>query len=55
MLDITTVVVMSPKLVSYIPQSPRLLDRLQEVLGYKHSNLRTEVAYLLGQSWSDSN
>lgn len=37
---------MSAKLVSYIPQSPRLLDQLREVLRYKHYSLRTEEAYL---------
>ena len=35
---------MSP--VSYIPQSPRLLDQLREVLRYKHYSLRTEEAYV---------
>ena len=34
------------KPVSYIPQSPRLLDQLREVLRYKHYSLRTEEAYL---------
>lgn len=29
-----------------IPQSPRLLDQLREVLRYKHYSLRTEQAYL---------
>ena len=38
--------VMSTKPVSYIPQSPRLLDQLREVLRYKHYSLRTEEAYL---------
>ena len=38
---------MSTKPVSYIPQSPRLLDQLREVLRYKHYSLRTEEAYLL--------
>ena len=37
---------MSAKPVSYIPQSPRLLDQLREVLRYKHYSLRTEEAYL---------
>ena len=37
---------MSTKPVSYIPQSPRLLDQLREVLRYKHYSLRTEEAYL---------
>jgi site-specific recombinase XerD len=37
---------MSAKTVSYIPQSPRLLDQLREVLRYKHYSLRTEEAYL---------
>ena len=32
--------------VSYIPQSPRLLDQLREVLRYKHYSLRTEEAYV---------
>jgi len=30
----------------YLPQSPRLLDQLREVLRYKHYSLRTEEAYL---------
>ena len=34
------------KPASYIPQSPRLLDQLREVLRYKHYSLRTEEAYL---------
>jgi site-specific recombinase XerD len=42
----TTVLVMSAKPVSHIPQSPRLLDQLREVLRYKHYRLRTEEAYL---------
>jgi integron integrase len=37
---------MAVKPVSYIPQSPRLLDQLREVLRYKHYSLRTEEAYL---------
>ena len=37
---------MSIKPVSHIPQSPRLLDQLREVLRYKHYSLRTEEAYL---------
>ena len=37
---------MSATPVSYIPQSPRLLDQLREVLRYKHYSLRTEEAYL---------
>jgi uncharacterized protein YfbU (UPF0304 family) len=37
---------MAAKSVSYIPQSPRLLDQLREVLRYKHYSLRTEEAYL---------
>lgn len=32
--------------VAYIPQSPRLLDQLREVLRYKHYSLRTEEAYV---------
>jgi hypothetical protein len=36
---------MSAKTVSCIPQSPRLLDQLREVLRYKHYSLRTEEAY----------
>ena len=42
----TTVFMMSTQLVSYIPQSARLLDQLREVLRYKHYSLRTEEAYL---------
>ena len=38
---------MSTKPVSYIPQSPRLLDQLREVLRYKHYSLRTEEALFL--------
>ena len=38
--------VMSAKPVSHIPQSPRLLDQLREVVRYKHYSLRTEEAYL---------
>ena len=34
------------KSVSYIAQSPRLLDELREVLGYKHYSLRTEEPFL---------
>src|SRR3990167_4096792 len=34
------------KLVSYLPQSARLLDQLREVLRYKHYSLRTEEAYV---------
>lgn len=41
-----TVLMMSTKPVSYIPQSPRLLEQLREVLRYKHYSLRTEEAYL---------
>jgi integron integrase len=37
---------MPAKPVSYVPQSPRLLDQLREVLRYKHYSLRTEEAYL---------
>lgn len=37
---------MSAKPVSYLPESPRLLDQLREVLRYKHYSLRTEEAYL---------
>ena len=37
---------MSAKPVSCIPQSPRLLDQLREVLRYKHYSLRTEEAYV---------
>jgi hypothetical protein len=37
---------MAVKSVSYIPQPPRLLDQLREVLRYKHYSLRTEEAYL---------
>ena len=37
---------MAVKPVSYIPQSPRLLGQLREVLRYKHYSLRTEEAYL---------
>jgi hypothetical protein len=40
------VLIMSTNPVSYIPQSPRLLDQLREVLRYKHYSLRTEEAYL---------
>ena len=32
--------------VPYIPQAPRLLDQLREVLRYKHYSLRTEEAYV---------
>lgn len=39
---------MSAKSFSYIPQSPRLLDQLREVLGCKHYSLRTEEVYLYG-------
>ena len=46
MLDATTVFMMSAKPVSHIPQSPRLLDQLREVLRCKHYSLRTEEAYL---------
>jgi hypothetical protein len=35
---------MAVKPVSYIPQSPRLLDQLREVLRYEHYSLRTEEA-----------
>lgn len=45
-LDAITVSMMSSKPISYIPQSPRLLDQLREVLRYKHYSLRTEEAYL---------
>ena len=45
-LDAITVFMMPTKPVSYIPQSPRLLDQLLEVLRYKHYRLRTEEAYL---------
>ena len=45
-LDVITVFIMSANPVSYIPQSPRLLDQLREVLRYKHYSLRTEEAYL---------
>ena len=45
-LDANTVLMMSAKPVSYIPQSARLLDQLREVLRYKHYSLRTEEAYL---------
>ncbi len=45
-LDVITVFMMSSKPVTYIPQSPRLLDQLREVLRYKHYSLRTEEAYL---------
>jgi integron integrase len=38
--------VVSTKPASYIPQSPRLLDQLREVLRYKHYSLRTEEAYV---------
>jgi integron integrase len=34
------------KTVSYLSQSPRLLDQLRDVLRYKHYSLRTEEAYL---------
>lgn len=43
---IIAVFMMAVKPVSYIPQSPRLLDQLREVLRYKHYSLRTEEAYL---------
>lgn len=45
-LNAISVFMMSSKPVSYIPQSPRLLDQLREVLRYKHYSLRTEEAYL---------
>ncbi len=31
---------------AYLPQSPRLLDRVREVIRYKHYSLKTEEAYL---------
>ena len=31
--------------VTYLSQSPRLLDQVSEVLGYRHYSLRTEQAY----------
>lgn len=46
MLDAITVSMMSAKPASHIPQSPRLLDQLREVLRYRHYSLRTEEAYL---------
>lgn len=46
MRDAITVSVMSAKPASYIPQSPRLLDQLREVLRYKHYSLRTEESYV---------
>lgn len=45
-LDVIRVFVVSAKSVSYILQSPRLLDQLREVLRYKHYSLRTEDACL---------
>lgn len=36
---------MSAKPVTYMPQSPRQLDQLREVIRYKHYSLRTEEAY----------
>jgi hypothetical protein len=45
-LNAIKVLMMSAKPSSYIPQSPRLLDQLREVLRYKHYSLRTEEAYL---------
>ena len=45
-LNAISVFMMSSKPVSYIPQSPRLLDQLRKVLRYKHYSLRTEEAYL---------
>ena len=30
--------------VTYLPQSPRLLDQVSEVLRYRHYSLRTEQA-----------
>ena len=44
--DANTVLMMSAKPVSYIPQSARLLDQLCEILRYKHYSLRTEEACL---------
>ena len=37
---------MFAKPVSYIPQSPRLLDQLRQVQRCKHYSLRSEEAYL---------
>ncbi len=31
---------------AYLPQSPRLLDRVREMIRYKHYSLKTEEAYL---------
>lgn len=44
--DVVAVFMVPSKPVSYIPQSPRLLYQLREVLRYKHYSLRTEKAYL---------
>ena len=54
MLDAATVFMMSAKPVSHIPQSPRLLDQLREVLRCKHYSLRTEVAYLYWVNFSSA-
>jgi len=46
MPDATTVFVMSTKPASSVPQSPRLLDQLREVLRYKHYSLHTDKSHL---------
>ena len=45
-LDLIAVFMASSKPVSYISQSPRLLDQLREVLEYKYYNLHADEADL---------